>query len=127
VIFVGLLRYGNIALKRWHVWLMEMPAEVKQRYNNSVAVQQLWRVVESRWGLMPHYFGQLMNAAPHAREAWQHRQRVTAMPGYTVQQPISGRCWRNLLASDLPQTGDAGGHPFFRYSREHTLKVMPWW
>jgi exonuclease III len=127
----GLLQCGNIALERRHVWLMEVPTEVKQRYNNSVAVQQLWRVVcLAALNAMSHYFGHVMNAAPHAREAWQNEAgdgnarghiaatRFREMLEEFARVGTPPKAWHRVLPADAP---------FLRYSGEHTLKVIPWW
>jgi Reverse transcriptase (RNA-dependent DNA polymerase) len=127
----GLLQCGNIALERRHVWLMEVPTEVKQRYNNSVAVQQMWRVVcLAALNAMSHYFGQVMSVAPHAREAWQHAQgdgnvgghiaatRFREMLEEFARVGTPPKAWQRVMPADAP---------FFRYSAEHTLQVAQWW
>jgi hypothetical protein len=127
----GLLHCGNIALERRHVWLMEVPTEVKLRYNNSVAVHQIWRVVcLAALNAMAHYFGQVMNVAPHAREALQH-----AAGDGTVGGRIAATRFREML-EEFARVGNPpkawqrvlpADSPFFTYSEGHTLKVVQWW
>ena len=124
----GLLQCGNVDLERRHVWLMEVPTEVEQRYNNSVAVQQLWRVVcLAALNAMWHYAGQVMNAAPDAREVLQQaagggREGHMAVARFRelleefTRVASPPKAWQRVMPPDAP---------FFRYSREHTLQVVP--
>jgi hypothetical protein len=122
------LQCSNIALERRHVWLMELPAEVEQRYNKSVAVQQVWRVVcLAALNAMWQYTCHVMTASDSARDAWQLEGggRVGGQIAVTkfremleefVRVGSPPKAWQRLLPPDAP---------FFKYSEDHVLQVIP--
>jgi hypothetical protein len=124
----GLLLSGNVSLERRHVWLMEVPAEVEQRYNSSVAVRQLWRIVcLAALNAMWQYAGRAMNATQSVRDAWReaggHGEggliAVTSFRGMLEEFARVGSpptSWEHALPVDAP---------FFRFSADHTLHVIP--
>jgi hypothetical protein len=129
---IGELRRGlqcsNSALERRHVWLMEVPAEVDQRYNNSVAVRQLWRVVcLAALNAMWHYTCHVMNATQETRDAWQREgghmaggqiavTKFREMLEEFVRVGSPPKAWQRVLPPNAP---------FFKYSEDHTLQVVP--
>jgi hypothetical protein len=87
----------STALQRRHVWLMEVPEEVEERFNNSDAVRQAWRVVclaavEAMWQTSCH----VMMVAP--ADSARHRARL---------QEGGGEALRAVLCHQI--LGDVGG------------------
>jgi exonuclease III len=121
------LQCSNIALERRHVWLMEVPAEVDQRYGNSEVVRQLWRVVcLAALNAMWQYAGHVMAASQDTRDAWQ-REGGSMPGGHIAVTNFRGmleefvrvgsppKAWQRLLPLDAP---------FFKYSEDHELQVV---
>jgi hypothetical protein len=122
------LQCSNIALERRHVWLMEVPTEVDERYGSNAAVRQLWRVVcLAAMNAMWQYACHVMAATPAMRDALRQqvgdsgvggRFAVTHFRGLLEEFARVGRppkAWHRLLPADAP---------FFRYSSDHVLQVV---
>jgi hypothetical protein len=107
---------------------MEVPAEVDEQYNNSVAVRQVWRVVcLAALNAMWHYTCHVMNASQVSRDAWQ------AEGGHGTRGQVAVIKFREML-EDFARVGSPpkawqrvlpSNAPFFRYSADHTLQVVP--
>jgi exonuclease III len=122
------LQCSNIALERRHVWLMEVPAEVDERYGNSAVVRQLWRVVcLSALNAMWHYTCHVMAASPAVRDALQQQAEGSGVGSHIAVAHFRGlleefarvgrppKAWHRLLPADAP---------FFRYSSDRELQVV---